>query len=148
MTAPGVLLRALFEAAVSSAQPAVCVPPNLPPPPKGRTVVVGAGKGAGAMAVAVEQNWAGPLSGLVVTRYGHGLPSRRIQVVEASHPVPDAAGTDAAQRILRMVQGIGADDLVLCLISGGGSALLALPAPGLRLADKQAVTRALLKSGA
>ena len=148
MSDPRVLLRALFDAAVSAAAPEICVPPHLPPPPKGRTVVVGAGKGAAAMAAAVEQHWAGPLSGLVVTRYGHGLPTKRIEVVEASHPVPDAAGSDAARRILQLVQGLGADDLLLCLISGGGSALLALPAPGLQLADKQAVTRALLRSGA
>ncbi len=143
-----VLLRSLFDAAVAAAMPAQVVPPNLPPPPKGRTIVIGAGKAAAAMAAAVEQHWAGPLSGLVVTRYGHAVPTKRIAVVEAGHPVPDAAGTDAAERILRLVGEAGADDLVLCLISGGGSALLALPAPGLTLADKQAVTRALLHSGA
>jgi len=148
MSEPAQLLRRLFEAAVAAAAPATCVPPNLPPPPKGRTIVVGAGKGAAAMAAAVEQHWPGPLAGLVVTRYGHGLPTRRIEVVEAAHPVPDAAGTEAARRILAMVQGLSADDLVLCLISGGGSALLALPAAGLALADKQAVTRQLLRSGA
>jgi hydroxypyruvate reductase len=143
-----VLLRSLFDAAVAAAMPAQVVPPNLPPPPKGRTIVIGAGKAAAAMAAAVEQHWAGPLSGLVVTRYGHAVPTKRIAVVEAGHPVPDAAGTDAAERILRLVGEAGTDDLVLCLISGGGSALLALPAPGLTLADKQAVTRALLHSGA
>jgi hydroxypyruvate reductase len=148
MIAPRPLLRALFDAAVSAAAPAVCVPPHLPPVPKGRTIVVGAGKGAAAMAAAVEQNWDGPLSGLVVTRYGHGLPTKRIQVIEAGHPVPDATGVVAASRILQLARGLGADDLLLCLISGGGSALLALPAPGLQLADKQAVTSALLKSGA
>src|SRR5580692_5516369 len=101
MSDPRALLRALFDAAVSAAAPAVCLPPFLPPPPKGRTIVVGAGKGAAAMAAAVEAHWHGPLSGLVVTRYGHGLPTSRIEVVEASHPVPDAAGSDAARRILQ-----------------------------------------------
>jgi len=138
----------LFQAALGAADPLRRVPAYLPAPPLGRTVVVGAGKAAGAMAKAVEDLWSGPLTGLVVTRYGHGLPCRRIEVVEAGHPVPDAAGADAARRILALVQGLSADDLVLCLISGGGSALLALAAPGLALADKQAVNRALLKSGA
>jgi glycerate 2-kinase len=145
------LLRQMFEAAVEAAAPSRCVPPYLPPPPIGRTVVVGAGKAAASMARAVEDHWpaGAPLSGLVVTRYGHGLePSGRIEVVEASHPVPDAAGLLAASRILDLVQGLTADDLVLCLVSGGGSALLALPAPGVDLADKQAVNRALLRSGA
>ncbi|HYM30134.1 MAG TPA: glycerate kinase [Candidatus Cybelea sp.] len=142
------LLCTLFDAAVRAADAATCLPPHLPEPPKGRTLVVGAGKGAASMAVAVERHWPGPLQGLVVTRYGHGAPASRIEVVEASHPVPDAAGTEAAKRILAMVQGLSADDLVLCLVSGGGSALLAMPAPGLSLADKQAVTRALLRSGA
>lgn len=143
-----VLLLSLFDAAVAAALPARVVPPNLPPPPKGRTIVIGAGKAAAAMAAAVEQHWTGPLSGLVVTRYGHAVPTKRIAVVEAGHPVPDAAGTGAATRILGLVREAGKDDLVLCLISGGGSALLALPAPGLTLADKQTVTRALLRSGA
>ena len=147
-SAPRDLLRALFDAALASADPARCVPPHLPAPPKGRTIVVGAGKAAGKMARAVEDNWPGALEGLVVTRYGHGVPCRRIEVVEAAHPVPDAAGQQAAARILQMVQGLSADDLVLCLISGGGSALLALPAPDLTLDDKRAVNRALLKSGA
>lgn len=138
----------MFRAAVASAQPALCVPPHLPPPPKGRTVVVGAGKAAASMARAVEENWSGPLSGLVVTRYGHHVPCERIEVVEASHPVPDAAGEQAARRILDIAGGLGPDDLMLCLISGGGSALLALPAPGLTMADKQAVSKALLRSGA
>jgi glycerate 2-kinase len=124
------------------------VPPHLPAPPQGRTVVVGAGKAAAKMARAVEDHWPGPLAGLVVTRYGHGVPCQRIEVVEAAHPVPDAAGQKAAARILESVQGLTAEDLVLCLISGGGSALLALPAPGLTLDDKRAVNRALLKSGA
>ena len=142
------VLREMFDAAVAAASPALCVPPNLPKPPKGRTIVVGAGKAAAAMAAAVEANWAGPVEGLVVTRYGHGAPCKSIEVVEAAHPVPDAAGREAARRILEKVQGLGPDDLVLCLISGGGSALLALPAPGLTLEDKQAVNKALLRSGA
>ncbi len=145
---PEDLLRAMFEAAVRAADPAHCVPPHLPEPPSGRTVVVGAGKAAAAMARAVEAHWQGPLSGLVVTRYGHAVPTRHIEVVEAAHPVPDKAGQAAARRILEMVRGLGEDDLAICLISGGGSALLALPADGLTLADKQTVSRALLKSGA
>jgi hydroxypyruvate reductase len=145
---PREILRSLFDAALAAADPARCVAPQLPSPPKGRTVVVGAGKAAAKMARAVEDHWPGALAGLVVTRYGHGVPCDRIEVVEAAHPVPDAAGQRAAARILEMVQGLSADDLVLCLISGGGSALLALPAPGLSLDDKRAVNRALLKSGA
>jgi glycerate 2-kinase len=142
------LLRAMFDAAVNAAAPALCVPPHLPVPPKGRTIVVGAGKAAAAMAAAVEAHWSGPLEGLVVTRYGHGAPTRRIEVVEASHPVPDAAGPAAARAILERVKGLGPDDLLLCLISGGGSALLALPGGDITLADKQAINRALLRSGA
>jgi hydroxypyruvate reductase len=145
---PREFLRSLFDAALAAADPVRCVAPNLPPPPKGRTIVVGAGKAAAKMAHAVEAHWPGPLAGLVVTRYGHGVPCARIEVIEAAHPVPDAAGQQAAARILGMVQGLTSDDLVLCLISGGGSALLALPAPGLTLDDKRAVNRALLKSGA
>ena len=129
--------------------------PFLPAPPKGRTVVLGAGKAGGAMAQAVEALWpaAAPLSGLVVTRYHHTPPRpagllQRIEVVEAAHPVPDAAGLQAAQRILALAHGLTADDLVLCLISGGGSALLTLPAEGLALEDKQRINRALLESGA
>jgi glycerate 2-kinase len=142
------LLRSLFDAAVAAADPRLCVPPNLPVPPKGRTIVVGAGKAAAAMAAAVEARWPGPLQGLVVTRIGHGVPTQRIRVVEAGHPVPDAAGAEAARAILGMVQGLAAEDLVIALISGGGSALLALPAGDVTLADKQAVNRGLLKSGA
>jgi hydroxypyruvate reductase len=145
---PRALLRRLFDAAIASADPAKCVPPHLPAPPPGRTVVVGAGKASAAMARAVEDHWPGALTGLVVTRYGHGVPCRRIEIVEAAHPVPDAAGRAAAQRILDMVRGLSADDLVLCLISGGGSALLALPAPGITLDEKRAVTSQLLASGA
>ena len=145
---PRPFLESLFAAAVRAADPAVCLPPQLPPPPRGRTVAVGAGKAAAAMARAVEEHWEGELAGLVVTRYGHGLPCRRIEVVEAAHPVPDAAGREAAARILGALRGLTSDDLVLALISGGGSALLALPWEGVTLADKQAVNRALLKSGA
>ncbi|HZH28249.1 MAG TPA: glycerate kinase [Azospirillaceae bacterium] len=148
MTDPADLLQDLFAAAVRAADPAERIPPNLPAPPSGRTLVVGAGKAAAAMALAVERHWPGPLDGLVVTRYGHGAPTRRIQVVEAAHPVPDDAGRDAARRILEMARALGPDDLLLCLVSGGGSSLLALPAPGLSLEDKQAVARALLRSGA
>jgi glycerate 2-kinase len=146
-TAPD-LLRALFDAAIQAALPARIVPPHLPPPPKGRTIVLGAGKASAAMARAVEEHWPGPLEGLVVTRYGHAVPCRRLEIVEAAYPVPDAAGLDAARRILELARGAGPDDLVLCLISGGGSALLALPAERLTLADKQAVNQALLASGA
>jgi hydroxypyruvate reductase len=141
-------LRALFDAAVAAALPARVVPPALPRPPAGRTVVVGAGKASAAMARAVEDRWERPLGGLVVTRYGHAVPCRRIAVVEAAHPNPDAAGADAARRMLALAASAGADDLVLALISGGGSALTALPAPGLSLADLVAVNRALLASGA
>ncbi len=145
---PGVLLRAMFDAAVDAASPASRLPSFLPDPPRGRTIVVGAGKAAAAMARAVEAHWPGRLSGLVVTRYGHTAPCERIEVVEAAHPVSDAAGARAAQAILERVTRLTEDDLVLCLLSGGGSALLAAPGEGVTLADKQAVTRALLKSGA
>jgi glycerate 2-kinase len=147
---PTTLLQAMFAAARDAADPAHCVAPHLPKVPKGRTVVVGAGKAAASMARAVELAWpaAAPLEGLVVTRYGHDVPCDRITVVEASHPVPDSAGEKAAALILQKVRGLGPDDLVLCLISGGGSALLSLPAEGLTLADKQAVNRALLSCGA
>jgi hydroxypyruvate reductase len=150
MTNPRALLRALFDAAVAAAQPALCLPPHLPAPPKGRVVVIGAGKASAAMARAVEAHWPDPrqLSGLVVTRYGHAVPCEHIEIVEAAHPVPDDAGQAAARRMLQLVQGLTADDLVLCLISGGGSALLPLPLAGLTLADKQALNRALLASGA
>jgi hydroxypyruvate reductase len=146
-----ILLRKMFAAAVDAAAAGTCLPPHLPAPPRGRTIVIGAGKAAAAMALAVEDHWPmdRPMSGLVITRYGHGVrPLPRIEVVEASHPVPDEAGERAAARILGTVRGLTADDLVLCIVSGGGSALLALPAPGVTLADKQAVNRALLRSGA
>ena len=145
---PRELLEAMFRAAVEAALPSLCVPANLPPRPKGRTIIIGAGKASGAMAKAVEDSWDGPLEGLVVTRYGYRVPTTRLEVVEAAHPVPDAAGREAAKRIFDLVQGLTKDDLVLCLISGGGSALLALPPEGLTLEDKQAMNKALLKSGA
>jgi glycerate 2-kinase len=151
MTHPQELLRRMFDAAVASAQPSRCVPPHLPDPRTigpGRLVVIGAGKASAAMARAVEAHWRGPLSGLVVTRYGYAVPCQRIEIVEAAHPVPDAAGLAAAERMSSLVQGLHADDVVLCLVSGGGSSLLPLPAPGLTLAHKQAVNRALLACGA
>lgn len=138
----------MFDAAIASAQPAVCVARHLPPAPKGRLIVIGAGKASAAMAQAVEQNWHGELSGLVITRYGYAVPCRQIEVVEAAHPVPDAAGMHAAQRMLDLVGHLCADDMVLCLISGGGSALLPLPAIGLTLDLKQNLSQALLASGA
>ena len=141
-------LRRMFRAALDAAAPENCVPPHLPPAPRGRTVVVGAGKAAAAMARAVEDHWQGALSGVVVVADGHGVTCRAIEVIEAAHPVPDGRATEAAARILAAVSGPGPDDLVLALISGGGSALLTLPAAGLTLADKQAVTVALLASGA
>ena len=145
------LLRDMLDAAIAAASPDRAVPANLPPPPTGRTVVVGAGKAAASMARAVEAHWPDdkPLAGLVVTRYGHGVGAlKRIEVVEAAHPVPDAAGQMAARRIFDLVKGLGSDDLALCLISGGGSALLSAPAPGITLDDKQALNKALLRSGA
>ena len=154
-TQPRQFLEYLYQAAVKRALPLHNTASHLPPPPKGRTVVIGAGKAGGAMAQAVEALWPAdvPLSGLVVTRYHHTPPrpaglKQRIEVVEASHPVPDAAGMAASQRILQLVQGLTKDDLVLCLISGGGSALLTLPADGLALEDKQRINKALLASGA
>ncbi|MDE2358299.1 MAG: glycerate kinase [Betaproteobacteria bacterium] len=145
---PAVLLRRMFAAAVDSAQPARCLPPHLPAPPAGRTIVVGAGKASAAMARAFEDHWAGEVTGLVVTRYGYTVPCRKIEIVEAAHPVPDAAGMAAARRILGIVEGLRPEDLVVCLISGGGSALLALPLDGVKLSDKQDINRALLASGA
>jgi hydroxypyruvate reductase len=152
---PRIFLRQLFDAAVERALPLKNTAAFLPSVPKGRTLVLGAGKAAGAMAHAVEALWPkdAPLSGMVVTRYGH-TPERpagvseRLKVVEASHPVPDAAGLAAAEEILKLTRGLTSDDLVLCLISGGGSALLTLPAEGLSLSEKQAINQALLKSGA
>ena len=152
-TDPRGFLRVLYDAAVARALPAETTAPWLPQPPKGRTVVIGAGKAGGAMAAAVDALWPkdAPLSGLVVTRYDHVPPAYkakpgRIEVVEAAHPVPDEAGRAAAQRIAQLAQGLTADDLVLCLISGGGSALLSLPAPGITLEQKQAINKADRKS--
>jgi hydroxypyruvate reductase len=142
------LLRAMFDAAIAAAQPDLCVPPHLPAPPRGRLIVIGAGKASAAMARAVERAWHGPLEGLVVTRYGYAVPCERIEIAEAAHPVPDAAGERAATRMLELVRGLNADDTVLCLISGGGSSLLPLPLEGITLDDKQQVNRALLASGA
>ena len=142
-------LTKVFAAAVAAADPRGMLARHLPPPPAGRCVVVGAGKSAAVMAAALEAAWPEvELGGVVVTRYGHSVPTRRITVLESSHPVPDANGEAAARRILASVRGLGPDDLVIALISGGASALLPLPAPGLSLADKQAVNRALLASGA
>lgn len=148
--APG-LLRRMLDAAIASAQPALCVPPHLPTAQLlrgGRLIVIGAGKASAAMAKAVEDHWTGPLSGLVVTRYGYAVSCDRIEIVEASHPLPDEAGFNAAQRMLKLVEQLNADDLVLCLMSGGGSSLLPSPQSGLTLADKQAINSSLLSSGA
>lgn len=150
-TPPRTLLRRLFDAAIAAAQPAHCLPAFLPAVPRGRLVVVGAGKASAAMARAFEDHWPGPpdaFSGVVVTRYGYKVPCRYIEILEATHPVPDEAGVQASRRILDAVRGLTVDDTVVCLISGGGSALLTLPPSGLTLADKQAVNRRLLASGA
>lgn len=142
------LLEDLFAAAVAAAQPALAIKLNLPPKPVGRTIVVGAGKASAQMAQAFERAWDGPLTGLVVTRYGYAAPCERIEIVEAAHPVPDESGLLAARRIMEKVSGLSHDDLVVALISGGGSALLPAPADGMTLADEQAVNTALLASGA
>lgn len=146
---PRYLLTSLFAAAVASAQPAKVLAQFLPAKPKGRCIVVGAGKASAAMAAALEKAWPDvPMSGIVVTRYGHNVPTSRITVIEASHPVPDANSEAAATRIMQAVRGLTPDDLVIALISGGGSALLVAPKPGLTLTDKQDINRALLNSGA
>lgn len=149
-SAPSQLLRRMFEAAIASAQPALCIPAFLPDPAsvKGRFIVIGAGKASAAMAQAVESAWSGPMEGLVITRYGYGAPCQHIEIAQASHPVPDEAGEFAARRMLDLVSGLSEDDVVLCLISGGGSALLPLAAEGLSLADEQALNRSLLACGA
>ena len=147
-TPPGEFLRALFDAALAAANPLKAMVGHIPAAVPGRTIVTGAGKAAAAMAHAFESLWPGMLEGLVLTRYGHALPCDRIEILEASHPVPDDAGKRAAQRILDMAHSLGPDDQMIFLASGGGSALLTLPASGLTLSDKQAVTRALLRSGA
>jgi glycerate 2-kinase len=138
----------MFDAAVGAAMPSQCVAQNLPAKPKGRTIVVGTGKASAAMAHALEKAWNGPLEGLIVTRYGHAVPCTHIEIVEAAHPVPDDAGMRGARRMLGLVAGLTKDDLVIALISGGGSALLSLPAEGISVEDKRAVNRALLRSGA
>ena len=145
---PRDILRRLFDAAIAAADPDSCVPPHLPPDDGGRLIVIGAGKASAAMARAVEQHWSGPLEGTVVTRYGHGVPCERIKIIEAAHPVPDAAGEAAALSIFEQISRLTVEDRVLALISGGGSALLAAPAPGVTLAEKRALTSALLRSGA
>src|SRR5882724_9669679 len=139
---PKQLLTLSFHAAIAAADPLKILPSHLPHPPSGRTLVVGAGKAAASMAVAVERHWpAGALlEGLVITRHGHGLPTDRIEVVEAGHPVPDAAGEAGAQEILQRVGSVGPNDLLLALISGGGSALLSLPAAGLGMEALKATT--------
>ena len=148
MTDPEKLLRNMFDAAVAAADPMVCVPPNLPKAPKGRLIVVGAGKASARMAQAVEAHWQGPLEGVVLTRYGHAAPCKTIKIIEASHPVPDAAGVAGTLEILEAVADLTEDDLVLALISGGGSALLTAPAEEITLDEKRAINQALLKSGA
>src|SRR5271169_4211462 len=145
---PRELLQQMFNAAVAAAQPGLCIPRFIPKPPKGRLIVIGAGKASAAMARALEDCWPSRLEGMIVTRYGYAVPCQHIEIAEAAHPVPDEAGLVAAGRMLQLVRGLDEDDLVLCLISGGGSALLPSPAPGLNLEHKQSVGRALLKSGA
>ncbi|MBZ9760583.1 glycerate kinase [Mesorhizobium sp. CA8] len=148
MTDPKSFLTSIFNAAVAAADPEKTIRNHLPAKPKGRTVVIGAGKGSAQMAAAFEKVWDGPIDGLVVTRYGYGARCERIEIIEAAHPVPDAAGLEASRRLLEKVRGLTSDDLVVALISGGGSALLPSPAPGLTLADEIAVNEALLASGA
>lgn len=145
--APRQLLQELFQAAVDAAQPDLTLPAALPQPPKGRTVVIGAGKGAAQLAQTFERHWNGSFEGLIVTRYGFGVPCNRLEVVEAAHPVPDEAGQRAAEKMLSMVQGLGEDDLVIALVCGGGSALLPMPPDGYTLEDEQILSRALLHSG-
>ncbi|MBZ9707045.1 glycerate kinase [Mesorhizobium sp. ESP7-2] len=145
---PKVFLTSIFNAAVAAADPERTIRDHLPARPRGRTIVIGAGKGSAQMAAALEKVWDGPIEGLVVTRYGYGAQCERIEIIEAAHPVPDAAGLEASRRLLEKVQGLTADDLVVALISGGGSALLPSPAAGLTLADEIAVNEALLASGA
>jgi len=141
-------LRALFDAALAAADPSQALRRRIPAPPHGRTVLVGAGKASAAMAHVFETLWSGPLEGLVLTRYGHAVPCDRVEIVEASHPIPDAVGEQTAHRILNLARSLGPDDQLVFLASGGGSALLSLPAPGLTLDDKRTVTHSLLRSGA
>ena len=148
MTDDRQLLRLLFDAAVAAASPAACVPLWLESKPGGRVIVVGAGKAAASMAAIVEQEWGPPLEGLVIVPDGHGADCDYIEVVEAAHPIPDERGVAETRSILDIVSGLGADDTVVCLLSGGGSSLLCAPAPGITLEQKKAATRRLLKSGA
>lgn len=148
MTDPEAFLKDLFLSAIAAADPLNAVPPHLPAPPKGRAVVVGAGKAAAKMAQAVEGRWPGDIAGAVVTQYGYALPTRRIEVIEAAHPVPDENSMRAARRMMEAVAGLTADDLVLCLLSGGGSSLMSLPAPGIAAEEKRALHGALVRSGA
>ncbi|WP_192255040.1 glycerate kinase type-2 family protein [Mesorhizobium caraganae] len=145
---PKSFLISIFDAAVAAADPERTIRDHLPAKPRGRTIVIGAGKGSAQMAAAFEKVWDGPIEGLVATRYGYGAKCERIEIIEAAHPVPDAAGLEASRRLLEKVQGLTSDDLVVALISGGGSALLPSPAAGLTLADEIAVNEALLASGA
>src|SRR6056297_1342769 len=142
------LLTELFGVAVSAADPFEAMRGRLPDPPGGRTVVIGAGKGAAQMAQALERHWQGELRGTVVTRYGYAAPCEHVRVLEAAHPVPDAAGLAASEALLAEIADLGEDDLVIALVCGGGSSLLAAPAEGLSLADEQALNTALLASGA
>ena len=148
MKNPKDFLRSLFDASVAAANPMLCVPPFLPKAPRGKTVVIGAGKASAAMARAVEDNWEENLSGIVVTRYGFSVPCKRIEIIEASHPVPDAAGQAAAARIVQLCKSLGSDDLCIAVISGGASAVLTYPAFGITLENKQELNRLLLRSGA
>lgn len=145
---PAVFLNGLFSAAISAVLPGPSFVAALPKAPRGRTIVLGAGKASGAMAMAVEEHWLGGLEGLVIVPDGYGRPCRSIEVVEAAHPVPDVRGVTATQRIMNLARDAGPDDLVLCLISGGASSLMAAPAPGIELAEKRLITQALLRSGA
>src|SRR5688500_6747344 len=148
-SSPRELLLGSFRAALAAADPLKIVPGHLPEPPRGRTLVVGAGKAAAAMALAVEQHWPANalLDGLVITRYQHGLLTNRVTVIEAGHPVPDQSGEKAARETLRRVRTLGRDDLLLVLVSGGGSSLLSVPAEGVTMEDLRATTRELLRSG-
>ncbi|MEQ8708451.1 MAG: glycerate kinase [Rhodospirillales bacterium] len=148
LASPKTFLKDLMSMSLADVRPENCVPPALPPRPAGRTVVIGAGKASAAMAQAFERAWDGPLEGLVITRYGFARPCEKIEIVEASHPVPDAAGRDATSRIMQLAQTLGPDDLLVALISGGGSSLMIAPVDGVSLEDKQEVNRLLLKSGA
>lgn len=145
---PSQLLLSLFECAVDKALPQGHIAPYLPKDTTGKAVVIGAGKAAASMAAELETVWQGELEGVVVTRYGHTAPCKTIKVIEAAHPVPDAAGKEVGERILSLVSGLTEKDVVICLMSGGGSALLSLPAPGISLSTKQTINKALLKSGA